>query len=146
MYDYLRLWILGSKSTQGELNNKVEFIIRRQEYVTRAGMHQEPWKGSGKTGKLSPPFCFLAAPTPGSFSRCSRVPVLACCWWAAWFQIQIFSWRNLIMLIGLSIHDLHNCVIEIELSEFRTVFREDAHYNVLLNILFRGIYPYFYYQ
>ena len=69
MYDYLRLWILGSKSTQGELNNKVEFIIRRQEYITRAGMHQGPWKGSGKTGKPSSPFCFLATPTTGSFSE-----------------------------------------------------------------------------
>lgn len=33
MYDYLWFWILDNKSTQGELNNTGELIIRRQEHI-----------------------------------------------------------------------------------------------------------------
>lgn len=122
--------------------------MRRQDYITRAGMHQGLWKKAGNIGKPLAPFCFLAPhPSTDSFPKVLQSAYIGM--WQTGYLIpnQIFSWRNLIVLIGLSIHPQSHqllCVVEIELSRFRDNFREDAHYTE--NILFRSIYPYFYHQ
>lgn len=101
--------------------------MRRQDYITRAGMYQGLWKKAGKIGKPLAPFCFLAPHrSTDSFPKVLQSAYIGM--WQTGYLIpnQIFSWRNLIVLLGLSIHSQSHqplCVVEIELSGFRDHFQ-----------------------
>lgn len=101
--------------------------MRRQDYIARAGVHQGLWKKAGKIGKPLAPFCFLAPHrSTDSFPKVLQSAYVGM--WQTGYLIpnQIFSWRNLIVLLGLSIHPQSHpplCVVERELSGFRDHFQ-----------------------